>query len=126
MFLNLISSTPDTLNMYLQILIVVIAIVIYPLGIMLIAKEMIGNDTAWQGYKLWPWLYLITIANTLILFYSFEGSFWTVIIAWTIGIIPATIAHHKGRSFATWLCYGYLLFFVAFLHSLFASKITPE
>ncbi|PHM51010.1 hypothetical protein [Xenorhabdus sp. KK7.4] len=39
-------------------------------------------------------------------------------IAAVIGFIPAKIASDKGRSFAGWWVYGFLLFIVALIHAL--------
>jgi len=35
-----------------------------------------------------------------------------------LGLIPAGIAKHKGRSFGLWWLYGIVLFPIAFFHSL--------
>lgn len=35
-----------------------------------------------------------------------------------LGLIPASIAKSKGRSFGGWYVYGFLLFIVALIHSL--------
>jgi hypothetical protein len=42
------------------------------------------------------------------------------ILIWTIilGIIPALIAHNKGKPFLLWWAYGALLFIVALPHSI--------
>lgn len=45
-----------------------------------------------------------------------------VITSIVLGIIPALIAHSKGRSFFTWWVYGALLFIVAFVHSIILKK----
>ena len=34
-----------------------------------------------------------------------------------LGLIPATIARHKGRKFGRWWVYGWLLFIIALIHS---------
>ena len=39
-----------------------------------------------------------------------------------IGLIPALIAHSKGRSFWLWYIYGAALFIIALVHSLLISK----
>lgn len=39
-----------------------------------------------------------------------------------LGIIPATIAHQKGRDFVAWYIYGVALFIVALIHSLVIPK----
>ena len=44
------------------------------------------------------------------------------VIAAILAFIPASIAKSKGRSFGTWWLYGFLLFIVAFIHSLFLKK----
>lgn len=45
-----------------------------------------------------------------------------LIIAAFLGLIPAAIASSKGRSFGAWWLYGFLLFIVAIIHSLFIKK----
>ncbi|WP_312946291.1 zinc ribbon domain-containing protein [Superficieibacter sp.] len=45
-----------------------------------------------------------------------------LLISIVIGIIPALIAHSKGRSFFAWWIYGALLFIIAFVHSLVIRK----
>ncbi|QMR48140.1 zinc ribbon domain-containing protein (plasmid) [Citrobacter freundii] len=45
-----------------------------------------------------------------------------LLISIVIGLIPALIAHSKGRSFIAWWVYGALLFIVAFVHSLVIKK----
>lgn len=39
-------------------------------------------------------------------------------VAAVLGLIPASIAKKKGRSFGLWWLYGWLLFIVALIHSL--------
>ncbi len=43
---------------------------------------------------------------------------------WYIGLslIPAFIAFNKGRNFFLWFVYGFCLFIIAFIHSLFLKK----
>ncbi len=41
-----------------------------------------------------------------------------IVISAVLGTIPAAIAQSKGRSFFGWWLYGFLLFIVAFFHSL--------
>ena len=42
---------------------------------------------------------------------------------WTfLGLIPAYIAHNKGRGFFTWWFYGYFLFPFALIHSILIKK----
>ena len=42
-----------------------------------------------------------------------------VVIGWIIlGLIAAVIASNKGRSFAGWFCYGFLIAPVAIVHAL--------
>ncbi|WP_234008635.1 hypothetical protein [Serratia sp. MYb239] len=41
-----------------------------------------------------------------------------IVIAALLGLIPAFIAQSKGRSFAGWWVYGFLLFIVAIIHVL--------
>lgn len=45
-----------------------------------------------------------------------------LIIAALLGLIPAFIAQSRGRSFGLWWIYGFLLFIVALIHSLFITK----
>ena len=45
--------------------------------------------------------------------------FWTFIPAVLLGLIPATIAHRKGRNFLTWHIYGTLLFVITLIHSIY-------
>lgn len=40
-----------------------------------------------------------------------------------IGLIPASIAHSKGRSFFGWWVYGALLFIIALPHALLAKPV---
>lgn len=53
-----------------------------------------------------------------------------LIIAALLGLIPAFIAHGKGRSFFLWWVYGALLFIVALIHSMLmkpdAKKIEAD
>lgn len=51
-----------------------------------------------------------------------DSLFVTLIISEVIGLIPATIAHKKGRNFILWWVYGYLLFIIALIHSLLMDK----
>jgi hypothetical protein len=41
-----------------------------------------------------------------------------LVLAVLIGLIPAMIAHSKGRSFASWWIYGAALFIIALPHAL--------
>ena len=41
-----------------------------------------------------------------------------------LGLIPATIAAKKGKSFAKWWLYGYVLFAFALVHSIFLEQIS--
>lgn len=45
-------------------------------------------------------------------------TFITLVVAALLGLIPASIASRKGRSFGGWWVYGTLLFIVALIHSL--------
>ena len=45
-------------------------------------------------------------------------NFLLLLVAAVLGLIPATIASRKGRSFGGWWIYGTLLFIVALIHSL--------
>lgn len=42
-----------------------------------------------------------------------------LIIAAIIGLIPAFIAHNKGKAFLAWWFYGVMLFIIALPHALF-------
>lgn len=44
--------------------------------------------------------------------------FEILIISAFLGLIPAFIAQSKGRNFALWWFYGWMLFIVAFIHSI--------
>ncbi|WP_105625277.1 zinc ribbon domain-containing protein [Cronobacter sakazakii] len=46
------------------------------------------------------------------------------LVAAVLGIIPALIAHSKGRSFIAWWFYGFLLFIIALVHSIVIKKDT--
>jgi hypothetical protein len=41
-----------------------------------------------------------------------------IVISALIGLIPAMIAHSKGKSFVAWWMYGALLFIIALVHSI--------
>ncbi len=43
-------------------------------------------------------------------------------IAALLGLIPASIAKKKGRSFGLWWFYGWMLFIVALVHSLIMKE----
>jgi hypothetical protein len=43
-----------------------------------------------------------------------------------LGLIPAMIAHKKGRSFLGWYIYGILFFIIALVHSLLVSEDTEK
>lgn len=43
-------------------------------------------------------------------------------IAALIALIPAKIAHDKGRNMWTWYLYGFLVWIIAFPHSLIIKK----
>ena len=45
-----------------------------------------------------------------------------LVIALIIGIIPAFIAHSKGRSFFGWWFYGFCFFIIALPHSILISS----
>lgn len=45
-----------------------------------------------------------------------------IIVAALLGLIPAFIAQSRGRSFGLWWIYGFLLFIVALIHSLFITR----
>jgi uncharacterized paraquat-inducible protein A len=45
-----------------------------------------------------------------------------LLIAILIGLIPAVIAHRKGRSFFAWWIYGAALFLVALPHALLIKR----
>lgn len=42
-----------------------------------------------------------------------------------IAMIPAVVAHSKGRSFFTWWCYSFFLFLVALVHSMTLRPYVP-
>jgi len=42
----------------------------------------------------------------------------TLVVAAVLAFIPAFIARSKGRGFALWYLYGFLIWIVAFIHSL--------
>ena len=44
-----------------------------------------------------------------------------LVLAAVLGLIPAYIAKSKGRSFALWWIYGWMLFIVAIIHVQFIS-----
>lgn len=44
--------------------------------------------------------------------------FDTIFYALFLGLIPAFIARSKGYNFTQWYIYGFLLFIVAFIHSI--------
>jgi ABC-type multidrug transport system fused ATPase/permease subunit len=50
--------------------------------------------------------------------------FTILIVTGLIGLIPAYIAHQKGRSFVLWWQYGALLFIVALPHALMMSALS--
>lgn len=47
-----------------------------------------------------------------------------LMLAVMLGLIPALIAHYKGRKFGLWWAYGTLLFIIAFLHAIFMKDLT--
>ncbi len=47
-----------------------------------------------------------------------------LVTAALLGLIPASIAAGKGRSFLLWWVYGFLLFIVALVHSLIIKADT--
>lgn len=49
-----------------------------------------------------------------------------LVLAPLLGLIPAWIAHKKGRSFVLWWIYGTLLFLVALVHSLLIGYSGPS
>ena len=51
--------------------------------------------------------------------------FCTVGWIWGLGLIPATIASQKGRSFFAWWVYGTLLLPIALIHSLCIYRKCP-
>ena len=52
--------------------------------------------------------------------YTSDGSqlLITLAVAAVLAFIPAFIAKSKGRGFALWYLYGFLIWIVAFIHSL--------
>jgi len=70
------------------------------------------------------WLYFIVLANSCFLVYGLPGKwdgFLILLVAWTLGIIPAAIAYSKGRKFSAWYIYGHLMFILALPHALFLN-----
>ena len=53
------------------------------------------------------------------------GLFLQLIISSLLGLIPASIASNKGRSFGTWWFYGTMLFVIALIHALVISSDKP-
>ena len=53
---------------------------------------------------------------------SQEQLLQTWVLASILGLIPAVIAHRKGRSFGLWWIYGTMLFIVALFHALYFLK----
>ena len=45
-----------------------------------------------------------------------------IIVAFFLGLIPATIASAKGKSFLLWWFYGSMLFIIALPHSLIMKR----
>lgn len=50
---------------------------------------------------------------------------WAPLFATILGLIPAYIAHRKGRSFGLWWIYGAMLFIIALFHSLMLKPALP-
>src|SRR5258706_2044277 len=50
---------------------------------------------------------------------------WAPLFASILGLIPAYIAHRKGRSFGLWWIYGAMLFIIALFHSLMLKPALP-
>ncbi len=50
----------------------------------------------------------------------------SILLAILIGLIPATIAQNKGRSFGLWWLYGAALFIIALPHSLLIKTDQTE
>src|SRR5580765_2363272 len=48
-----------------------------------------------------------------------------LLFATILGLIPAYIAHRKGRSFGLWWIYGAMLFIIALFHSLMLKPARP-
>lgn len=48
--------------------------------------------------------------------------FSVMLIAFFLGLVPATIAKAKGKSFMLWWIYGALLFIIALPHSLIMKR----
>jgi hypothetical protein len=42
-----------------------------------------------------------------------------------VSLVPAVIAHSKGRGFFAWWCYGFFLFVVALVHSIVLRPYVP-
>ncbi len=49
-----------------------------------------------------------------------------VMIAALLGLVPATIAMNKGKSFGVWWAYGALLFIVALPHAILLPPGTQQ
>ena len=50
--------------------------------------------------------------------FSFFEVFFILLAASSLALIPASIANKKGHSFGLWWLYGFVLWIVAFIHSL--------
>lgn len=60
-----------------------------------------------------------------------DSEYWiytivVLVVAAFLGLIPATIAKNKGYSFGLWWLYGWMLFIIAFIHSLFLFDKTQD
>lgn len=55
-----------------------------------------------------------------------SSSGFSFILAAVLGLIPASIAKNKGRSFGAWWFYGWMLFIVALIHSIVMKSNNPE
>ncbi|MHC5741982.1 MAG: zinc ribbon domain-containing protein [Nostoc sp.] len=86
-----------------------------------------------NSYPFNIWLCLLIVINSLVTRYSFKDldsetlnssntSQMLLLIGWLLGLTPGFIAYKKGRNFLNWWMYGYLLFIVAFPHSLLLKE----
>lgn len=79
----------------------IIGVLLFDLIFWFITCSVIGN------YFRYPYSRQITDMYTII-----------HIISFFLGLIPAYIAHKKGRGFYKWWIYGYVLWLIAMIHSL--------
>lgn len=63
----------------------------------------------------------VLVAVTVLLA-LYLGDYILIPIGALLGLIPGKLAASKGRDFATWWAYGFLVFIVALVHSLLIKK----